>query len=88
MITSPIKSAWYELLPVRTLGQQIYIVVMSNPDGVGADELIERLQEQQPTLDGGKVLIEAASLTAKGVIRLDGNRWYAPGPTNAIWEML
>jgi len=83
-----IKRPWWELLPVETLGQAVYLAVMSHPDGLGAPELIERLQEARPQLSGGQVLCEAASLTAKGYIRLDGERWYAPGPTHAIWEML
>jgi len=75
-------------LTTQTLGQAIYIAVMANPDGLAPAELVARIQESKPELDGGTVLCAAMGMSTRGYIRLDGERWYAPGPTHAVWEML
>ena len=88
MNAGTVKTSWWELLSIETVGQAIYVAVMASPDGLDSRELVERVQESQPELDGGKVLCVAVRLQASGYLRLDGVIWRAPGPIPAIWEML
>jgi len=73
---------------VQTLGQAVYLAVMSNPDGLVSDELVSKLQEAQSRLTLDEVTCAAETLRGRGYIRRDKGRWYAPGPTHAVWEML
>jgi len=79
---------WWDTLPVQTIGQVIYLAVMSNPDGLEPDELIARIQEEKSELSRELILNQTVLLQARGYIRQDQGRWYAPGPETAVWEML
>jgi len=73
---------------VSTLGQAVYLAVIANPDGLASDELVSKLQEAQSHLTLDEVTCAAETLRGRGYIRHDHGRWYAPGPTPAIWEAL
>jgi hypothetical protein len=72
----------------QTLGQLIYTLVMANPDGLGPEGLIARVQECQHGVSREEILNKATLLQAYECIRQDNGRWYAPGPTPAVWQEL
>jgi len=78
----------WDKIKVQTLGQAVYLAVMSNPDGLASEELATRIQELQESLELDAVVCSAEALRMKGYLRRDQGRWYAPGPTHAVWEML
>jgi len=78
----------WDTIEVQTIGQAVYLAVMSNPDGLASDELAGKLQEARTGLGLDAVTCAAETLRQRGYIRRDNGRWYAPGPTLAIWEVL
>ena len=78
----------WDTVKIQTLGQAVYLAVISNPDGLASDELTAKIQERQRTLTLDAVMCSAETLRTKGYIRRDQNRWYAPGPEIAVWESL
>jgi hypothetical protein len=77
-------------MPMLTLGQLIYTLVMSNTNGIDPEALISRVQEEGSKLLLARetILNKTVLLQAHGYLRQHSGRWYAPGPKPLIWEAL
>jgi hypothetical protein len=71
-----------------TMGQCVYLSVISNPDGVTTGELVARMQEASPSMTAKHIEACAEDLLTVGYVIYDSGRWYAPGPKPLIWEAL
>ena len=82
------ENRFHSVMEVRTLGQAVFLAVMSNPDGLYLGELTTRVAERRPCTEMEEVLDAAIRLRAQGYVRMDDGKWYAPGPEVAVWESL
>jgi len=71
-----------------TLGQMIYVIINSNPDGVTTSELLAKVWERNPHACLGDITDITKQFDAKGYVLHEGERWYAPGPTLISWKVL
>jgi len=71
-----------------TLGQLVYVVINSAPNGLDTSGLLAKLWERKPEALAGEITEKAEELLRSGLIRFDDGQWYAPGPNPVIWKSL
>lgn len=71
-----------------TVGQVLYLVIVSAPDGLTEGELLARAAERLSGESLGGAVYVLRRLVAHGYVQAAGGRYCAPGPVAPSWAML